>query len=159
MSPRQSDQRARFDTVARDVLKLTRVPTVTIEGDYDARFEAAKRNRPVSVTVGRDGEIWCAGAIEGDATSCDCFQKDTSNASFCALGQSPPLDTASSVAALEQVRFGGKGTRPVTPRATTAASNASSYGYSRLVLRDGSADVSYRSAVGTYSDSTKVTCH
>jgi hypothetical protein len=55
--------------------------------------------------------------------------------------------------------LGGRSTRPVTPRATTAASNASSYGYSRLVLRDGSADVSYRSAVGSYSDSTKVTCH
>ena len=35
-------KRARFDTVARDVLKLTRVPTVAIEGDYDARFEAAR---------------------------------------------------------------------------------------------------------------------
>ena len=55
--------------------------------------------------------------------------------------------------------LGGKGTRPVTPRATTAASNASSFGYSRLVLRNGSADVSYRSAVGSYSDSTRVTCH
>ena len=55
--------------------------------------------------------------------------------------------------------LGGKNTRTVTPRATTAASNASSFGYSRLVLRNGYADVSYRSAVGTYTDDTKVTCH
>ncbi|GAA4017551.1 nicotinamide-nucleotide adenylyltransferase [Sphingomonas swuensis] len=33
--------RARFDAVARDVLRLTRAPVVVIEGDYDARFESA----------------------------------------------------------------------------------------------------------------------
>jgi len=37
----EPDARARFDKVARDVLKLTRVPTTVIAGDYDARFEAA----------------------------------------------------------------------------------------------------------------------
>lgn len=34
-------QRTRFDSVARDVLKLTRVPVVDISGDYDARFAAS----------------------------------------------------------------------------------------------------------------------
>src|SRR5688500_13977588 len=73
-----------------------------------ARFEAAKRNRPVSVTVTRDGELWCGGAIEGDATTCNCFQVDPANAEFCDLGQAPPIDTSSSVTGVEQVRFGGK---------------------------------------------------
>ena len=81
-----------------------------------ARFEAAKRNRPVSITMSRDGEIWCAGAIEGDATSCDCFQIDPAEATFCDLGQAPPIDTASATTGLEQVRFGNKGTRmPAAP--------------------------------------------
>ena len=76
-----------------------------------ARFEAAKRNRPVSITLAQDGDLWCAGAIEGNATVCDCFTKDRTNTAFCALGQSPMLDTASSATGQEQVRIGGKGTR------------------------------------------------
>lgn len=76
-----------------------------------ARFEAAKRNRPVSVTVARDGEVWCAGAIEGDATTCSCFQTDATDAAFCDLGQAPPIDTTSGVSGLAQVRAGSKGTR------------------------------------------------
>ncbi len=55
--------------------------------------------------------------------------------------------------------LGGVETRPISPRSTTAAANASSFGYARLVLREGYADVSYRAAVGTYTDSTRVTCH
>ncbi len=55
--------------------------------------------------------------------------------------------------------LGGKDTRRITPRSTTAASDASSFGYTRLVLRRGYAEVSYRAAVGTYTDSTTVTCH
>src|SRR5688500_20201981 len=39
-----------------------------------ARFEAAKRNRPVSVTVSRSGELWCRGALAGHATRGDCFE-------------------------------------------------------------------------------------
>lgn len=33
--------RRKFDTIARDVLRLTRVPIINIEGDYNARFAAA----------------------------------------------------------------------------------------------------------------------
>jgi NadR type nicotinamide-nucleotide adenylyltransferase len=39
----EPQQRARFDTVARDVLKLTRVPVISIEGGFEARFQASCR--------------------------------------------------------------------------------------------------------------------
>jgi hypothetical protein len=55
--------------------------------------------------------------------------------------------------------LGGKSQRTVTAKATSAAANRSSYGYSRLVLHAGSADITYVSAVGSYTDSSKLTCH
>ncbi|HET9871247.1 MAG TPA: metallophosphoesterase [Propionibacteriaceae bacterium] len=55
--------------------------------------------------------------------------------------------------------LGGASQRTITPRATTAAANNTTYGYTRLVLRYDSADISYVSAVGTYQDSTRLTCH
>ena len=54
---------------------------------------------------------------------------------------------------------GGKNHYQVAGRSTTAAKDNTSYGYSRLVLHAGSADISFVSAVGTYRDSTRITCH
>jgi hypothetical protein len=54
---------------------------------------------------------------------------------------------------------GGKGHYAVAGRATTATKDNTSYGYSRLVLRAESADISFVPAVGTYTDSFTLTCH
>ena len=53
---------------------------------------------------------------------------------------------------------GGRSLRPVTGRATTAARDATSYGYSRLALNADSVDVSFVPAVGSYRDSTRIAC-
>ncbi len=55
--------------------------------------------------------------------------------------------------------LGGKSQRGVDPGSNTAAANNSSFGYSRLILHDRSAEISYVSAVGSYSDSTTLRCH
>jgi acid phosphatase type 7 len=55
--------------------------------------------------------------------------------------------------------LGGKEHNPVNPRDITAAHNSSSFGYTRLVLHPTSADISFVSAVGSYSDETTLECH
>lgn len=55
--------------------------------------------------------------------------------------------------------LGGKDHYRVRGRATTAAKNDSGFGFVQLVLHDGSADISYVPAVGSYTDSTTLTCH
>ncbi|MEO6501361.1 MAG: DNRLRE domain-containing protein [Jatrophihabitantaceae bacterium] len=54
---------------------------------------------------------------------------------------------------------GGKNHYAITGRSTTAAKDGSSYGYARLTLNPDSADVSFVSAVGSYTDNAKITCH
>ena len=76
-----------------------------------ARFESARRNQPVSVVVRLDGAAWCAGAILGNATSCNCFLPNPADAGYCALGQSPELDSASALSGVEQAVQGNKRTR------------------------------------------------
>jgi prepilin-type N-terminal cleavage/methylation domain-containing protein len=76
-----------------------------------ARFEAARRNQPVSVVVQQDGDIWCAGAIQGNATNCDCFIINPATAGYCALGQSPQMDSGSSLTGREQATQGNRGVR------------------------------------------------
>lgn len=76
-----------------------------------ARFEAARRNLPVSVVVRQDGDAWCAGAILGNATNCNCFLPDQTAAGYCALGQAPEQDSASAVSGVEQAVQGNKRTR------------------------------------------------
>lgn len=77
-----------------------------------ARFESARRNRPVSVNVQRDGDIWCAGAIQGNATACDCFVSNPATAGYCALGQSPPQDsTRTTMTGRAQAQEGNRGVR------------------------------------------------
>lgn len=53
---------------------------------------------------------------------------------------------------------GGKNHRPVAGGSHTAVKDATSSGYSRLVLRPGSADITFRSAVGSFRDSTRIDC-
>jgi hypothetical protein len=55
--------------------------------------------------------------------------------------------------------LGGKNHYRVTGRATTVTKDNTSYGYSRLVLRADSTDISYVSAVGAYTDSFNLACH
>ena len=55
--------------------------------------------------------------------------------------------------------LGGRSQYGVRGGKTTAAKNNDSYGYSRLVLRPDSADISYVPAVGSYRDSFTLTCH
>ncbi|GAA4041513.1 nicotinamide-nucleotide adenylyltransferase [Sphingomonas rosea] len=49
--------RQRFDSIARDVLQLTRAPTVVIEGDFEARFEAARAAIDLLIAERRAGGI------------------------------------------------------------------------------------------------------
>jgi len=76
-----------------------------------ARFESARRNQPVSVVVRQDGAAWCAGAVLGNATNCNCFLPDPTAAGYCALGQAPEQDSASSLSGVEQAVQGNKRTR------------------------------------------------
>ena len=55
--------------------------------------------------------------------------------------------------------LGGKNHYSVAGRSTTVTKNHTAYGYSRLVLHAGSADISFVPAVGTYRDSYRLTCH
>ena len=55
--------------------------------------------------------------------------------------------------------LGGRNHYPVRGRATTAAKDNTSYGYSRLTLHPDSADITFRSAVGSYQDSYRLNCH
>jgi type IV fimbrial biogenesis protein FimT len=76
-----------------------------------ARFESARRNQPVSIAVTRDGTNWCAGAVLGAATSCDCFEKSPAASGFCALGQFPAQDNSDSRTGREQAIEGNRRTR------------------------------------------------
>ncbi|HET7845638.1 MAG TPA: GspH/FimT family pseudopilin [Xanthomonadales bacterium] len=76
-----------------------------------ARFESARRNQPVSIAVSRDGDNWCAGAVLGAATSCDCFEKDPSASGYCALGQFPEQDANDALSGPTQARRGNRRTR------------------------------------------------
>jgi 3',5'-cyclic AMP phosphodiesterase CpdA len=55
--------------------------------------------------------------------------------------------------------LGGRNHYPVRGRATTAAKDNTSYGYSRLTLHPKSATIEFQSAVGSYRDSYQLTCH
>ena len=55
--------------------------------------------------------------------------------------------------------LGGKNHYQVAGRSTTAAKDQTSFGYSRLTLHPGQVDISYVPAVGTYKDSSRLTCH
>jgi type IV fimbrial biogenesis protein FimT len=68
------------------------------------RSEAVKRNIPVSVRIDNSGTDFCVGLTS--AATCDCFETDTTSASFCQIddgGQTTRL--ALSAAVLENVQM------------------------------------------------------
>jgi hypothetical protein len=54
---------------------------------------------------------------------------------------------------------GGKSHYDVSGRETTVTKDDTTYGYTRMVLHAGSAEISYVPVVGTYRDSSTLTCH
>ena len=54
---------------------------------------------------------------------------------------------------------GGRSHYSVAGRATTAKKDNRSFGYTRMTLHADSADISFTSAVGSFIDSTTLTCH
>lgn len=76
-----------------------------------ARFESARRNQPVSVAIARDGDNWCAGAVLGAATGCDCFAKNPAAPTYCALGQFPAQDNNDARSGRDQAIEGNRRTR------------------------------------------------
>lgn len=75
----------------------------------NARFEAIQRDRVVTAAFNVvDDEVWCVGVREG-AAACDCTQTDRRDATFCALGQWPPLDPNSSDDGETQIRAALRG--------------------------------------------------
>ena len=72
-----------------------------------------------------------------------------------------PLGVRDDARGLVQIvsGLGGKNHYPVSGGATTVTKDNTGYGYSRLVLHPDSADISFVSAVGTYADTYRLTCH
>lgn len=113
-----------------------------------------------------------SGAEHGDSTSVAPFFQTLYDANvdlilnghdhdyerFFPLNASGARDNARGITEIV-TGLGGRSHYAVTPRAITAASNQTSYGYSRLVLHDGSADITFVAGVGSYTDSTRLTCH
>ncbi len=55
--------------------------------------------------------------------------------------------------------LGGKSQYEVRGRSETATSDSTSYGYSRLILYEDSADITYVPVIGDYTDSYHLKCH
>lgn len=77
---------------------------------------------------------------------------------FQPLNPAGQVDTARGLTTIVS-GLGGKNMKPVTGRATTAAKNASGFGYTRMALHQGSADITYVPVTGTYRDSLSLPCH
>jgi hypothetical protein len=115
---------------------------------------------------------WSGGKEHGDSTTVAPFIQALYNANadlvltghdhdyerFFPLNPAGVRDNARGIVQIVS-GLGGRSQYAVTPRAITAAANDSTYGYTHLVLHHGSADISYVSAVGSFSDSSKLTCH
>lgn len=66
-----------------------------------ARSEAIKRNQPVSFAVqAAGGDNWCIGLKSNDTAGCDCNETVSTEADFCAIGDSAALIGGGAVAGI-----------------------------------------------------------
>lgn len=128
----------------------------------NARFEALKRNSLVKVSMGTSSANYCMGAaVTTDPTDddgCDCFETDTTDSDYCAVGRYPASQTE-----WQRIRYlddpedtiGDDGVVIIDPKRAALASSATT-GYWEMGSPTGGPD--YRLRVNIDQFGRAVTC-
>lgn len=161
-----------FDVGAWHFIALNSERDITASGAQLAWLKADLAAHPNVCTAAMYHVPRWSGGVHGDATRVAPFVQalydghadlilnghDHNYERFVPLNPSGVRDDARGIVEIVS-GVGGSSRRAVTPRATTAAASSSSYGYSRLVLHSRSADITFVPAVGSFRDSSTLTCH